>query len=117
MVGLAKSQALKKQILRKEVDDLKAYAVKVNTTKQKKSLTPGKKKKSLHQICKNVLDAHFAETGQRIHLAHNTLAQHRKGGITLTQSNQQKSWLIAEEEENVINFAIEIAHQGFPLSP
>jgi hypothetical protein len=32
MVGIAKSQALKKQILRKEVDDLKAYAVGLYTT-------------------------------------------------------------------------------------
>ena len=71
----------------------------------------------MRQICKNASDAHFAETGRRISLAHNTLARHGKGGVTLTQSNQQKSWLTAEEEENVINFAIEIAQRGFPLSP
>ena len=40
MVGIAKSQALKKQILRKEVDDLKAYAVKLYTTEQERSLAP-----------------------------------------------------------------------------
>ncbi|KAI9449500.1 hypothetical protein BJY52DRAFT_1126723, partial [Lactarius psammicola] len=39
------------------------------------------------------------------------------GGVTLTQSNQQKSWLTAEEEETVVKFAIEVAQQGFPLSP
>ena len=117
MVGLAKSQALKRQILRKEVDDLKAYAAKLYNTEQERLLMPGEKKKSLSQICKDVSDAHFAETGQRIPLAHNTLARHGKGGVTLTQSNRQKSWLTAEEEENIINFAIEVAQRGFPLSP
>jgi hypothetical protein len=62
-------------------------------------------------------DAHFAKTGQRIPLAHNTLAWHAKGGITLTQSNQKKGWLTPKEEENIVNFAIEIAQWGFPLSP
>jgi len=91
MVGYAKSQALKRQILRKEVDYLKEYAVKLYTTEQDRLLTPGEKKKSLHKICKDTSDAHFAETGQRILLAHNTLAQHGKGGITLTESNWAKS--------------------------
>lgn len=119
MVGIAKSQALKKQILRKEVDNLKAYVVKLYTTEQERSFVSGEKnlKRSLRQICKDASDAHFAKTGRHISLAHNTLARHGKGGVTLTQSNQQKSWLTAEEEENIINFAIKIAQRGFPLSP
>ena len=116
MVGIAKSQMLKKQILRKEVDDLKAYAVMCYNTEQERKLEPGEKKKSSQQICKNVLDAHFAKTGRCIPLAHNTLARHAKGGITLTQSNQQKSWLIPKEEETIVNFTVEIAQWGFPLS-
>ena len=87
MVGIAKSQALKRQIQRKEADDLRAYAVEIYTTEQEKLLTQGKKQKSLRQICKDVSDAHFAKTGRRIPLAHNTLARHLKGGVTLTQSN------------------------------
>lgn len=63
MVGLAKSQALKNQILRKEVDNLKAYIVKLYTTEQEKLLAPREKKKSLQQICIGASDAHFAETG------------------------------------------------------
>jgi hypothetical protein len=117
MVGLAKSQSLKKQILRDEVDNLKAYAVKCYTTEQERTLAPGEKRKSTRQICKAVSDAHFAETGRRISLAHNTLMRHAKGGVTLTQSNQQKSWLTPEEEKNIVNFTIEIAQCGFPLSP
>ncbi|KAH9048714.1 hypothetical protein EDB84DRAFT_1247756, partial [Lactarius hengduanensis] len=117
MVGIAKSQALKRQIYRKEADNLKAYAVKLYTTEQERPLAQGEKRKSLRQICKDVSDAHFAETGQRILLAHNTLARHVKGGTTLTESNQQKSWLTVKEEENIVNFAIEVAQRGFPLSP
>jgi hypothetical protein len=117
MVGIAKSQALKKRILRKEVDDLKAYCVKLYAAEQERLLTPGEKNKSLRQICKDASDAHFAETGRRIPLAHNTLARHIKGGVTLTESNRRKSWLTAEEEVIIVNFAIEIAQRGFPLSP
>ncbi|KAF8264066.1 hypothetical protein EI94DRAFT_1487462, partial [Lactarius quietus] len=68
-------------------------------------------------ICKDTSDAHFAETGQCITLAHNTLARHTKGGATLTESNQKKSWLTAAEEVNIVSFTIEVAQWGFSLSP
>jgi hypothetical protein len=116
MVGIAKSQALKQQTLRKEADDLKAHAVGLYRDEEEQILAPGEKKQSLHQICKDTLDAHFAATGRCVTLAHNTLARHTKGGTTLTQSNHKKSWLAAAEEENIINFTIEVAQQGFPLS-
>jgi hypothetical protein len=115
MVNKPRSQALSRQIWRKEVDDLKAYATKLYMTEQEKP--PGEKKKSACQICKEASDTHYAETKRRILLAHNTLARHGKGGLTLTQSNAQKSWLTADEEENIVKFAIEIAQRGFLLSP
>src|SRR5687768_921300 len=37
-------------------------------------------------------------------------------GISNSQIFWQKSWLTAVEEENLINFAIEVAQRGFPLS-
>ena len=117
MVGVAKSQALKTQILRKEADDLKAHAVGLYAAEDRRTLEPGQKKKSLRQICKDASDAHFEATGRRIPLAHNTLARHVNGGVTLTLSNRDKSWLTANEEESVVNFAIEVAQRGFPLSP
>ena len=46
-----------------------------------------------------------------------TLAWLVKGGITRTESNGRKSWLTKEEEDIVVNFAIETACCGFPLSP
>jgi hypothetical protein len=109
MVNKAKSQELKKQILRQEVDVLKAYAVKIYLEEQHRSLPPGEKKRSLHQICNNTSDAHFAAIGRSIPLDHNTLLHHAKGGVTLTQSNRKKSWLTVEENENIVQFAIEMA--------
>ena len=41
---------------------------------------------------------------------------HAKGGVTLTQSNWEKGWLTAEEEESIVKFTIEVVQQGFPLS-
>jgi hypothetical protein len=116
MGNKAKSQVLKNQAFQKEVDDLKAYAANLYVVEHERLLAPGEKKKASRQICQEVSNAHFAETGRRINLAHNTLARHGKGGVTLTQFNRQKSWLTVEEEEIVIRFTIEMAQRGFPLS-
>jgi len=117
MVNKAKSQELKKQILRKEVDDLKSYAAKIYVEEQERSLAAGERKKSTRQICQDASDTHFAATGRRIPLHHTTLARHGKGGVTLTQSNQKKSWLTVGEDETIVKFVIEMAQRGFPLSP
>jgi hypothetical protein len=117
MVNKTKSQELKKQNLRKEVDDLNAYAAGIYVKEQERSLASGEKKKSTRQICQEASDAHFATTGRRIPLHHNTLARHGKGGVTLTQSNGKKSWLTAGEDEIVVKFTIKMAQHGFPLSP
>ena len=65
MVNKAKSQELKSQIHRKEVDDLKAYAVKIYLEEQQQSLATGEKKS--RQICKAASDATM---GRRIFLDH-----------------------------------------------
>jgi len=117
MGNKAKSQELKSQILHQEVDDLKAYAVKIYLEEQHRSFPPGEKKRTSCQICKDASDAHFAATGRCIPLDHNTLLCHAKGGVALTQSNGKKSWLTAEEHETIVQFAIKMAQRGFPLSP
>ncbi|KAF8235451.1 hypothetical protein L208DRAFT_1032816, partial [Tricholoma matsutake] len=109
MVNKAKSQELKNQFNRKEVDDLKASASKTYAEEQQRSLTPGEKKKSLCQICQDTSDAHFAATGMCIPLSFNTLIRHAKGGVTLTQSNGKKSWLTEQEHEIIMKLAIEMA--------
>jgi Tc5 transposase DNA-binding domain len=117
MVNKAKSQELRKQIHRKEVDDLKAYAAKLYTEEQSRSLAPGEKKKSSRQICQDASDAHFMTTRRRIPLSHKTLIRHAQGGVTLTESNRKKSWLSEEEQKTMVEFAIDLARRGFPLSP
>jgi len=117
MGNKAKSQELRNQINRKESDDLKAHAAKIYAAEQQRLLAPGEKKKSSRQICQDASDAHFAATGRRIPLSFNTVVRHAKGGINLTQSNGKKSWLTEEEHETMVQFAIEMAQRGFPLSP
>jgi hypothetical protein len=117
MVGKSKSQALRNQLHREEIDNLKARAASLYIAEQHRSLAPREKKKSSRQICKDTSNAYFAETGVRIPLDHNSLIRHAKGGLTLTQSNRKKGWLVAEEEDRVVQFAVEIAQRGFPLSP
>jgi hypothetical protein len=117
MGNKAKSQELKNQLNRKEVDDLKSLASKLYVEEQHRSLADGEKKKLARQICQDASDAHFATTGRRIPLSYSTLVRHAKGGVTLTQSNCKKSWLTEVEHETVVQFAIEMAQRGFPLSP
>jgi hypothetical protein len=68
MVNKAKSQELKKQIHRKEVDGLKAHAAKLYAKEQARSLAPGEKKKLSCQICQDPSDAHFMATSTQIPL-------------------------------------------------
>jgi hypothetical protein len=45
------------------------------------------------------------------------LAQLSNGGRTLTEANGKKSWLTNAEQDLIVQFVIELALQGFPLSP
>ncbi|KAF8232649.1 hypothetical protein L208DRAFT_1270813, partial [Tricholoma matsutake] len=100
-----------------EVDDLKAFAAKLYTEEQSRSLAPGEKKKLSHEICQDTSDVHFETTGRCIPLSYKTLIHHVQGGVTLTESNGKKSWLLEEEQKTIVEFAIDIAQCGFPLSP
>jgi hypothetical protein len=50
-------------------------------------------------------------------LSHQTLLWHAHGGKTLSQSNAENSWLTADESKTVVDYAIAMVQQGFPLSP
>ena len=78
---------------------------------------PGKKPMSLQMVCKSVSDDYFACTKICVPLDHKTLLRLASGGITLTESNSKKSWLTKEENEVIVQFTIDMAHHGFPLSP
>jgi hypothetical protein len=57
MVGKPKTQALKSQLRRENIDNLKACAAKLYIAEQQRSLASGEKKKSSRQICKDTSDA------------------------------------------------------------
>lgn len=73
-------------------------------------------KKGLRQVCQQVMNECRDKTGRSITLNYNTLNERVKGRKSLGQSNSEKSWLSKEETDSVIEYALEVADRGFPLS-
>ncbi|KAG1721209.1 uncharacterized protein EDB91DRAFT_1064502 [Suillus paluster] len=113
MVGRAKSNTKKRQILREEHDMIMARAVAIYQAELEKEPT---EKKGRRMVCREVKKAYLTETGRIIKLSDRTLANLAKGGRRLSDFNAEKGWLTPEETEKVIEYSIEIAHQGFLLS-
>ncbi|KAF9014409.1 hypothetical protein BDZ89DRAFT_906822, partial [Hymenopellis radicata] len=67
-------------------------------------------------VCKEVEIEHRKETGETITLNHNTLRSLAKGGRKLSDFNASKGWLLPGEENMVVDYAIETAKRGFPLT-
>ncbi|KIK66410.1 hypothetical protein GYMLUDRAFT_157831 [Collybiopsis luxurians FD-317 M1] len=109
MVNKPKSQALKTQIARAEKDALEKETVKRYKMEQTQELAEGEKRKGLRKICQEVSDEHFMESGRRINLNHNTLHHHVHGKRTISEFNQTKQWLSAEEEDVIVKYVIEMA--------
>lgn len=115
MVNHAKSNALKTQIDREQKDKLMAHALALFHSQQVGTATG--KPMSIRKLCQLVSDEHYAKTQKRIAVDDTTLGRLIKGGITKTESNGKKSWLTKEEGDIIVDYAIEKACQGFPLSP
>lgn len=80
----------------------------------------GAKKGGLREICAIVLGQH-REQGVRTDppitsLSASTLGHLVNGGVSQSVSNASCGWLIKAEEDIVVNFAIEMANCGFPIS-
>ncbi|THU92505.1 hypothetical protein K435DRAFT_598103, partial [Dendrothele bispora CBS 962.96] len=58
------------------------------------------------------------KTGKRVpkNLSSSTLERLVKGGIPKSFSNASRGWLLESEVEIVINYALELASRGFPLT-
>jgi len=97
MVGRSKSDTKKAQLARATKDGLMARAV--ASYQFELGRPAGEKRKGLRTICKEVEGAYFKETKVHIKLDHKTLSRLAAGGKNI-----------------VINYAIETAAQGFPLS-
>jgi hypothetical protein len=59
---------------------------------------------------------HFTETGKHIKLCHMTLKCLSDGGMSRERANAERAWLLDSEVDIVIDFVVEMAHRGFPLS-
>ncbi len=115
MVNHVKSDALKTQIIRKRKDNLMAQAVAYYLEKKSK-ITEGKPP-SLRHICQTFSIDYYSRKHIQINLDHNTLRRLVRGGVTRSESNAKKSWLKYEEQEVILEYVIEMARRGFPLSP
>ena len=117
MVGKAKSVALKAAIYAKQKDDLMAHAVQLYSSQSTDNTQAMGKTLSLRAVCTSVSNDYFTKTNIQIFLYHKTLSQLCQGGTTRTESNKKKSWLMESEQDIIVEYAIDIAHRGFPLSP
>ncbi|EJF61426.1 hypothetical protein DICSQDRAFT_17077, partial [Dichomitus squalens LYAD-421 SS1] len=77
----------------------------------------GKKKlKGVRAICKEVEKECYEKTGTSIKLPKSTVSDRASGKPSIRDFNAEKRWLQADEEEEVIDFAINAALRGFPLN-
>lgn len=76
----------------------------------------GGPKKGVRKICREVAEECFQETKKRVELSKTTVIERSKGRISIREFNAGKGWLTPEEEDVVVDFAIDTALRGFPLN-
>lgn len=74
------------------------------------------KRKGMLWICMEMSKRCWEEDNVEIHLDKQTLSRRLQGTKNQAKSNAEKGWLSEEEEEVIVDFAISVANQGFPLS-
>jgi hypothetical protein len=116
MPGRALSEEKKGQLAHEEKDSLMARAVLLYQQEQIKADANGTKPLSTKACCQQTSDSYFAETGRRLELSNCTLLRWVKGGKSKAESNADKGWLLPSEVTQVVDYAVEIANRGFPLS-
>lgn len=77
---------------------------------------PREQKMGLRRVCKTIEDEYYTETKRKVVLDHMKLSRWAKGGKSKSQSNAEKGWLLPAEVDKVIEYAVEMANRGFPLS-
>jgi len=113
MPGHAKSELEKSLITRDAHDDLMSHAVKAYNLKLKK---PYHQQHGLHRVCLDFKKLNYEVTGTYIKLSHTTLRRLADGGRTPSEAHADQAWLTDAKTDVVINFIIEMADCGFPLS-
>lgn len=77
---------------------------------------PGLQRRGARTICRDFEEMNLQATGKRVQLSYSTLLRLAAGGKSLAEINAAKSWLTAEETEQVIAYIVELGNRGFPLS-
>jgi hypothetical protein len=113
MPGRPKSKTKQRQIKVEINEQWYEHAVKVYKAGQE---TEGKDRIGLRAVCERVEQECWENTKERIHLDRSTLQRRVKGGQSISSFNAEKSWLTAQEAEEVVVYAINLADRGFPLS-
>jgi hypothetical protein len=114
MVGRAKSDEDKRRIERAARDALMSRAVKVYMGQP--DAASGIPRKSMRTVCYDFEQLFYNETGNRIKLSPSVLDRLVKGGHTLQQAHDEKTYLTPAKTDLVIKFVVECGDRGFPLS-
>ncbi|KAJ7231776.1 hypothetical protein C8J57DRAFT_987967, partial [Mycena rebaudengoi] len=95
-----------------------AHAVSLYVAELARVLAPKERRIGARQICESVQQEYFEKFKKPLTpgLSHVTITRLANGGLTQSQSNAAKGWLLVEETEIVIGYALELARRGFPLS-
>jgi hypothetical protein len=113
MPGCTKSELEKSLITRRAHDDLMSRAVIAYNLELKK---PYHQQCGLRRVCLDYEKLNYEATGTYIKLSHATLCRLADGGRTSSEAQADRAWLTDAETDVVINFIIEMADHGFPLS-
>ncbi|TBU37396.1 hypothetical protein BD309DRAFT_817724, partial [Dichomitus squalens] len=109
--------ALSKAKQRRINSDFKEHWVRIAVEQYKDEQGSGKlKPKSVRTICDEVMVECFEKTKKPVKICHQTVINHANGKRSAHDFNAGKKWLLPEEEEQVIAFAIDTAKRGFPLN-
>jgi hypothetical protein len=96
---------------------LMAEAVRLYAEEQARELTgPKDFHCGVRKIAQEVTLKHARETGEHIKLSYSTILWHHGGGHTMTKFNETKAWLNSIEEQNVVDYLLEVGSHGFPLT-
>ena len=73
-------------------------------------------KKGVRKICQDVQGECFVKTKRTVKLAPNTVLERAKGRKSIRDFNAEKRWMEEGEEDAVVDFVIDCARRGFPVS-
>ncbi|KAJ6609905.1 hypothetical protein B0H10DRAFT_1812743, partial [Mycena sp. CBHHK59/15] len=97
-------------------DRLMAGAVALYHNEKRKDLGKGEKRLSLQEVCKKIKAVYKLETREVVNIDASTLGWLVEGGTSKSITNEAKGWLLLEEVNTVIQFAMEVVNHGFPLT-